>query len=161
MTITANKVVSIHYTLKDDAGETLDSSSGGDPLSYLHGHMNIVPGLESQLEGLSLGATKSVVVSPEEGYGPRMEEAIQKVPQAEFPTEIPREIGLQIMAQGPDGQPFPLWIIGVDDDHVTVDGNHPLAGQNLNFEVEVVDIRDATPEELEHGHAHGPGGHEH
>lgn len=162
MTIAADKVVLIHYTLKNDDGEILDSSQeGGEPLAYLHGHQNIVPGLEAALEGLKVGDSKDVVVSPEEGYGPRMDEAIQKVPQAEFPTEIPREVGLQIFAEGPGGQHFPLWIVAIDDDFVTVDGNHPLAGQTLNFSVEVVEIRDASAEELEHGHVHGPGGHEH
>lgn len=161
MIIKADTVVSIHYTLTDDAGEVLDSSKGSDPLQYLHGHMNIVPGLEKELEGLAIGDTKQVVVSPEEGYGPVMPEAIQKVPQADFPADIPREIGLQVMAEGPGGQPFPLWIVDIDDDHVTVDGNHPLAGKNLNFDVEVVDVRDATADELAHGHAHGPGGHHH
>lgn len=161
MSIAANKAVAIHYTLKNDDGEILDSSEGTDPLMYLHGHQNIVPGLEAALEGLAVGDKKHVRVSPEQGYGERMDEAIQKVPQSEFPAEIPREIGLQIFAEGPGGQHFPLWITAIDDDVVTVDGNHPLAGQALNFDIEVVEIRDASEEELAHGHVHGPGGHEH
>lgn len=162
MQISADKVVLIHYTLTNNAGEVLDSSAeSGEPLAYLHGHFNIVPGLESELEGLSAGAKKKVVVAPEDGYGLPSDDAIHKVPQSEFPAEIPREVGLQIFAEGPGGQHFPLWIKAVDDAFITVDGNHPLAGETLNFDVEVVEVRDASEEEIAHGHVHGPGGHEH
>lgn len=161
MQIAANKVVLIHYTLRDDKGEILDSSDGNDPLAYLHGHQNIVPGLESELEGLSAGASKNVTVAPEDGYGKRREDAVQQVPLDEFPEEIPREVGLQIFAEGPDGEHFPLWIKDVDDKNITLDGNHPLAGETLHFDVSVVEVRDASAEELAHGHVHGPGGHHH
>lgn len=162
MQIAQDSVVLIHYTLTSDEGETLDTSrETGEPLAYLHGHFNIVPGLENALAGLKVGDKKQVKVSPEEGYGPVQADAIHKVPQGEFPAEIPREVGLQIFAEGPGGQHFPLWIVGVDDEFITVDGNHPLAGKNLNFDVEIVEVRAASAEELEHGHVHGPGGHQH
>lgn len=161
MQISADKVVLINYTLTDDAGEILDSSEGQEPLPYLHGHGNIVPGLEAGLEGLKVGDKKQVTVAPEDGYGEPSDDAIHKVPQSEFPAEIPREVGLQIFAEGPGGQNFPLWIKEVDDEFITVDGNHPLAGTTLHFDVEVVEVRDASEEELAHGHVHGPGGHEH
>lgn len=161
MQISADKVVYFHYTLRDDAGKVLDSSDGNDPLPYLHGHQNIVPGLESELEGLSVGDKKNVTVAPEQGYGERRDDAVQTVPVTELPDEIPREVGLQIFAEGPDGQHFPLWITAVSEETVTLDGNHPLAGQTLHFDVEITEVRAAEAEELAHGHVHGPGGAEH
>jgi len=161
MQISADKVVYFHYTLRNDAGEVLDSSDGMDPLPYIHGHANIVPGLEKELEGLSVGDKKSVKVPPEEGYGERQEDATQEVPFDEFPEEIPREEGLQIFAESPDGQHFPLWITEVKENSVVLDANHPLAGETLHFDVEIVEVRAADEEELAHGHVHGPGGHEH
>lgn len=161
MQISADKVVLFHYTLRNDADEVLDSSEGKDPLPYLHGHQNIVPGLESALEGLSVGDKKLVTVPPEQAYGERRDDAVQNVPLTELPEEIPREEGLQIFAEGPDGQHFPLWITAVNEDTVTLDGNHPLAGQTLHFDVFIAEVRAAEPEELEHGHVHGPGGVEH
>lgn len=161
MQISADKVVYFHYTLRNDAGEVLDSSDGNDPLPYIHGHQNIVPGLESELEGLSVGDKKLVIVSPDQGYGERHPDATQEVPLSDFPEDIPREEGLQIFAEGPDGQHFPLWITEVKANSVVLDGNHPLAGETLHFDVEIVEIRAAEEEELAHGHVHGPGGHEH
>lgn len=161
MQISADKVVYFHYTLRDDEQKVLDSSDGNDPLPYLHGHQNIVPGLESELEGLSVGDKKKVTVPPEQGYGERSDDAVQTVPITDLPDEIPREVGLQIFAEGPDGQHFPLWITAVTDETVTLDGNHPLAGQTLHFDVEITEVRAAEAEELEHGHVHGPGGAEH
>ena len=162
MQIAPDTVVLIHYTLTSDEGEVLDSSrQGGEPLPYLHGHNNIVPGLENALTGLVVGDKRQVKVSPEDGYGQPNPDMVQKVPQSDFPAEIPREVGLQIFAEGPGGQHFPMWITAFDDDHVTVDGNHPLAGKNLNFDIEVVEVRKATDEERAHGHVHGPGGHDH
>lgn len=161
MQISADKVVYFHYTLRDDEQKVLDSSDGNDPLPYLHGHQNIVPGLESELEGLSVGDKKKVTVPPEQGYGERRDDAVQTVPVSELPDEIPREVGLQIFAEGPDGQHFPLWITAVTDETVTLDGNHPLAGKTLHFDVEITEVRAAEAEELEHGHVHGVGGVEH
>lgn len=161
MAIAENKVVSIHYTLTNDAGETLDSSVGrGEPLAYLHGHGNIIPGLENALTGKAVGDKLDVKVSPEDGYGPRHEQLIQQVPRDAFQGVDTLEIGMQFQAETGQG-PQLFTITAVGDAEVTVDGNHPLAGENLNFAVEITEIRDASEEELEHGHVHGPGGHEH
>ena len=155
------QIVTIHYTLKNDAGETLDSSSGGEPLSYLHGADNIVPGLERELTGRQTGDKLTVVVQPEDGYGTREGPEPQPVPRSAFPDDAELRAGMQILAQGPSGDPFPLWLVSVSEDHVLVDQNHPLAGVTLHFEVEITGIRAATDEEKSHGHPHGPGGHHH
>lgn len=160
MQISANKVVSIHYTLKNDAGEVLDSSSGREPLSYLQGGGNIVPGLEKALEGKSTGEKVNVSVVPEEGYGPRHDGLMQEVPRDAFQGVEDIKPGMQFHAQGPQG-PLVVTVVEAGDDTVKVDGNHPLAGETLHFDVEVTDVREATDEEKEHGHVHGPGGHEH
>ena len=163
MQIEDGKVVLINYTLRhtDADGEILDSSDGGEPLAYLHGAQNIVPGLEAALTGLAKGAEKQVTVTPEEGYGERDEHAIQQVPRGAFPAGAPVEVGMQFVAETPDGQPIPVTIAAVDGDTVTVDANHPLAGTTLHFSISIVDVRDATAEEKLHGHAHGPGGAHH
>lgn len=158
-TVTTGKVVSLHYTLTDDDGRVLDSSSGGDPLHYLHGADNIVPGLEQQLSGKAVGDSLKAVVPPELGYGERIG-APRPVPREAFPEDIELEEGMQIVAQGPDGDVIPLWIVGVDDQEVLVDRNHPLAGVTLHFDVKVMAVRDATAAELAHGHPHGHDGHD-
>ena len=161
MQIAENKVVLIHYTLTNDAGETLDSSvSRGEPLAYLHGHGNIIPGLENALTGKAVGDKLDVKVAPEEGYGERHEQLIQQVPRDAFQGVDTLEIGMQFQAETGQG-PRLFTITEVGDAEVTVDGNHPLAGENLNFAVEITEIREPSAEELEHGHVHGPGGHEH
>ena len=153
-------VVSIHYSLKDDDGDLIDSSEG-EPLSYLHGAGNIVPGLERQLAGKVVGDKLHAVVAPADGYGERSGPEPQEVPRDQFPPGADLEEGMQIMARGPTGKPFPLWIVAVGKDSVTVDHNHPLAGMTLHFDVEVTEIRSATKQEREHGHPHGPHGHDH
>lgn len=155
------KVVSIHYTLKDDDGDVVDSSSGGEPLDYLHGAGNIVPGLEAAMIGRGIGDKFKVTVAPADGYGEVVGGGPRAVPRSAFPDEVELEEGMQFFVRGPDGEPFPVWVAGVKGDEVLIDANHPLAGENLNFEVEVVGIRDATKEEVEHGHPHGPDGHGH
>ncbi|WP_271270688.1 FKBP-type peptidyl-prolyl cis-trans isomerase [Aliamphritea hakodatensis] len=160
MQVADNKVVLIHYTLTNAAGEVLDSSAGGEPLAYLHGKGNIVPGLENALTGKQVGDKQQVEVSPEEGYGQPNEELIQEVERNLFDGIDNIEIGMQFMAQTPWGEQ-PVVVTALTDETVTVDGNHPLAGDVLNFDVEVVEVRDASEEELEHGHAHGAGGHHH
>lgn len=150
--IEKDKVVSIHYKLTNDAGETLDSSEGRDPLSYLHGRGNIVPGLEKALEGREEGDKFKAEVGPDEGYGHREEARVQKVPRENIQAEA-LEPGTQLEANTPQG-PVPLTVTEVDDQEVTVDANHILAGENLHFDIEVVGVRDAAQEELEHGHAH-------
>ena len=158
--ISAGKVVAFHYTLTDDDGDVIDSSDGREPLDYLHGAGNIVPGLERQLVGKTTGDRLDAIVPPSEGYGERTG-APQAVPRGALPPDLDPMPGMQLMAQGPDGQPFPLWIARVDDEQIWVDRNHPLAGVTLHFAVEIVSIRDASAEETAHGHPHGPGNHHH
>ncbi|MDQ7011374.1 MAG: peptidylprolyl isomerase [Mariprofundaceae bacterium] len=160
MQIAKHKVVSIDYTLTNDAGDVVDSSAGGEPLVYLHGMHNIIPGLEHALEGKSTGDTLQVTVAPEDGYGERVDAMVQTVPRELFQGVDQLEVGMQFQANTDSGVQV-VTITAVNGDEVTVDGNHPLAGENLNFDVTVVDIRDASHEEIEHGHVHGPGGHQH
>ena len=161
MQIAENAVVAIHYTLTNDAGDTLDSSRERDePLAYLHGHGNIIPGLEKALLGKQTGDTLKVTVEPAEGYGERHEGLIQEVPREAFQGVDELEPGMQFQAST-DAGPRMFTITDVQDDVVTVDGNHPLAGATLHFDVEIAEVRAASAEELSHGHVHGPGGHEH
>jgi FKBP-type peptidyl-prolyl cis-trans isomerase SlyD len=159
--IARDKVVGLHYTLKNDKGDVLDSSDGGEPLLYLHGHDNIVPGLERKLTGRALGDKLDVVVQPADGYGVRDPRGEQKVPRSAFPKDVKLEKGMQLAMRDPSGKVVPLWIARVEKNEVHVDLNHPLAGEVLHFAVEVVSIRAATKEELSHGHPHGPDGHGH
>ena len=152
------RVVSMDYSLHID-GELVDTSEGGEPLDYLHGAGNIIPGLESELDGMAVGETKSVTVAPEAGYGEHDPEAFMDVPRREFPAEIPLEIGTELQLQDQDGQPMYARIDEINDDTVTLDFNHPLAGKELHFEVTIMAIREPTEEELAHGHVHH--GHEH
>ena len=161
MQIAQDKVVLIHYTLTDDGGKVLDSSSGGDPLAYLHGQGNIIPGLEKALEGRQAGDKLDVKVAPAEGYGERDDQLVQQVPRRAFGGVQNVQPGMQFHAQSAQGQMRVVTVTHVQGDMVTVDGNHPLAGEVLVFDVEVAEVRDATGEELEHGHVHGPGGHHH
>lgn len=160
MTITNHSVVSFHYTLTDDQGNQLDSSIGKDPLTYLHGAGNIIPGLEKELEGKSVGDKLQVTVAPEEAYGIVHDGMIQQVPREAFGENQDLAVGMRFEAQTDQG-PVSVVITNVSDTQVTVDGNHPLAGKTLNFDVSIEEIRDASPEEKDHGHAHGPGGHHH
>jgi FKBP-type peptidyl-prolyl cis-trans isomerase SlyD len=159
--IADDKVVSIHYTLKDDDGDVIDSSDGGEPLDYLHGHGGIVPGLEGALTGKNVGDSLKVSVPPKDGYGEAEDAPTKSVPRDAFPDDVELEVGMQFFAQGPKGEPVPVWVAAVDDKTVEIDFNHPLAGQTLHFEVKVISVRDASKEELEHGHPHGPDGHGH
>jgi len=160
MQIADKTVVSIHYTLTNAEGETLDSSVGQDPLVYLHGASNIIAGLEAALLGKSTGDSLQVSVEPSEGYGELREELVQEVDRSAFQGVDDIDVGMQFMAQTPWGEQ-PVTVVKVEGDNITLDGNHPLAGQVLNFDVEVVDIREASAEELDHGHVHGAGGHHH
>jgi len=157
--IEARKVVSIEYTLTDDGGKLIDSSRGRAPLSYLHGAGNIVPGLEKALDGKNEGDTIEVSVPPAEGYGVRNEALVQNVAIRKLP-EKKAQVGMQLRAQTEHG-PRILTVTAVRGDYATVDANHPLADKTLNFKVSVVAVRDATEEELAHGHVHGPDGHDH
>ncbi len=159
MQIAAEKVVTLDYTLTDDDGAIIDRSQEGK-FAYLHGASNIIPGLEKALEGKQAGDAVTVRVAPEEGYGERNDALTQEVPVDAFGDADPQP-GQQFHAESPDGQMLVVTVTGREGETVTIDGNHPLAGVNLNFDVKVIDVRDATSEELEHGHAHGDGGHAH
>ena len=160
MQIAADSVVLIHYTLKDDDGKVLDSSAGGEPLAYIQGHGNLVSGLEKALEGKAQGNRIEVSLVPEEGYGTRNEALVQRVPKRSLQGAGEIRKGMQFQAQTDEGMRL-FTVTTVVGDMVTLDGNHPLADQTLHFDVEVVEVRDATAEELEHGHVHGAGGHHH
>lgn len=160
MQITQDTVVSIHYTLTDDTGKTIDSSAGGEPLAYLHGNGNLIPGLERALEGKQAGDSLNVKISPAEGYGEHDKSLIQQIPRRVLKGIDNIHVGMQLQAQSDQGSRA-VTVTHVAGDMVTIDGNHPLAGQNLNFEVQIADVRAATEEELAHGHVHGPGGHHH
>ena len=156
-TVEINKVVSIRYVLKDADGDILQEVDDGDSIDYVHGTDSMVRGLEQALAGKTVGTRLQVVVSPEDGYGERDDSEPQPVPREAFGDEeiLP---GMPILAEDDDGEQTQLWIVDVDDDEVLVDTNHPLAGETLYFDVEIIGLRDATPEEIEHGHVHD--GHE-
>ncbi|MEE4202889.1 MAG: peptidylprolyl isomerase [Halieaceae bacterium] len=160
MQIEANKVVSIDYTLKNDAGDVLDQSTPENPLAYLHGHNNLIPGLENALAGKAAGDDITASIPPAEAYGAYDENLIQAVPKNLFQGVDQVEPGMQFQAQTGQGMQV-VTVREVDDENVTIDANHALAGQTLHFDVTIKDVREASEEELAHGHVHGPGGHEH
>lgn len=160
MEIAENTVVSFDYTLQNDAGETLDSSADRAPLDYLHGHGNIVPGLEKAMAGKAVGDSFKAKIPPEEGYGERHDALEQAVPRSAFEGIDKIEPGMMFQAETPNG-PAPVTVTAVAEDTVTVDGNHALAGETLHFDVTVREVRAASAEEIEHGHVHGPDGHAH
>ena len=162
MKISKDCVVGLEYKLHLGDGEVVDESAPGEPLAYLHGNGQIVPGLEKELEGLTVGDSRQVVVSPANGYGEHDPRGMQQVPRSAFPEGANIEEGETFGAEGPDGSHVPVTIREVKGDTVTIDLNHPLAGKTLHFDVTVREVRAATQEELEHGHVHGPGGaHDH
>jgi FKBP-type peptidyl-prolyl cis-trans isomerase SlyD len=160
MQIAPNTVVSFNYTLTDDQGQVIDSSDGREPLTYIQGSGQIVPGLEKAMEGRAPGDQFKVDVAAEEGYGVRHDELVQQVPREAFQGVDDIQPGMQFQGRGPQGV-INVTVAKIEDGLVHIDGNHPLAGQTLHFAVEVVDVREASAEELEHGHVHGPGGHDH
>ena len=160
MQISKNKVATIDYTLTSPDGQVLDTSKGGQPLTYLHGVGGIIPGLETALEGKAQGEQLTVTVPPEQAYGTRNEQLVQDVPRGMFQGVQEIKPGMQFKAQSNQGTQV-VTVVGVNDETVKIDANHPLAGIPLKFDVSVVGVRDATAEELSHGHVHGPGGHEH
>jgi FKBP-type peptidyl-prolyl cis-trans isomerase SlyD len=160
MQVSAHKVVHIHYTLTDEAGAVLDSSEGQEPLAYIHGLGNIIPGLENALVGKAAGDKVQVTIPPEEAYGPRDEGMIQTVPIEAFHGVDEILPGMQFHTETPDGVQM-VTVLKVEGEEVILDGNHPMSGLTLNFDVEVKEVRDATAEELSHGHVHGAGGHHH
>jgi FKBP-type peptidyl-prolyl cis-trans isomerase SlyD len=160
MSIQKDSVVTFHYTLKDDAGEVIDSSDGGDPLAYLHGHGNLVAGLERELTGKVAGDKLNVKVTPADGYGEYDQSMVQRVPRRQLKGIAKIQVGMKLHAQTQEG-PREVTVTQVLGDTVTIDANHPLAGKHLNFAIHVTDVREATAEELEHGHVHGAHGHHH
>ncbi|MDX9732077.1 MAG: peptidylprolyl isomerase [Bdellovibrionales bacterium] len=154
------RVVSFHYTLKNQAGEQLESSFGSDPLMFLEGVGQIIPGLEEAIKKMNAGDKQTVTVKAAEAYGEVEKDMIVEVPRERLPKKDV-EVGDRFHADAGDGHAQVVQVVKVTDTHVTIDGNHPLAGQDLTFEVEISATREATKEELAHGHAHGPGGHHH
>jgi len=158
MSITQDQVVTLHYTLRDDAGEIIDSSPHGEPLAYLHGHGNLVPGLERELSGKRAGDKLQITVSPADGYGEYDQALLQRVPRRALKGLAKLRVGMRLQAHTGHGARA-VTVTQITGDMVTLDGNHPLAGKNLHFQVEVAEVRAATDAELSHGHVHGPGGH--
>lgn len=154
MIISENAAVLFHYTLTDETGTQLDSSKGKAPLAYLHGHNNIIPGLEKEMEGKKAGDVMVVTIEPADAYGERQEQMVQEVPRKSFQADD-ITVGMRFEAKTPSGEALSVVITDVNDETVTVDGNHPLAGKALTFDVRIEDVREATEEELTHGHAHG------
>ena len=162
MQIANDRAVLIHYKVSNSGGEVVDTSDGEEPLAYIHGQGDIVPGLEQALLGKSAGERVKITVSPEQGYGEWDEDKVQTVPRAAFEDGGEIAPGMRFQAQGDDGEDVIVTVTRVSNDEITIDANHPLAGQTLNFDVEIVSVRECTEEELAHGHIHGPGdGHHH
>lgn len=160
MNIEDKKVVAFHYTLTDENGGTVESSREREPMSYLHGAGNIIPGLEKAMAGRAAGERFEVTVQPAEGYGERKEANVQRIPLKHL-GKMPRPRPGQILGLQTQQGPVQVTVLKVGRFNIDVDANHPLSGQVLNFDVEIVDVRDATEEEVSHGHVHGPGGHAH
>lgn len=161
MSLELNKVVTFNYTLKDEGGAVLDSTANKEPLSFMSGTSQILPRLEETLGEMLIGGKKNVKIAASEAYGEYDEKAVQNVKKEQFPAEAKVEVGIRYVANSPEGGQMPFVITDVKEQDVTVDFNHPLAGKDLEFDVELIDIRDATAEEIQHGHKHGPGGNHH
>ncbi|MFN8369886.1 MAG: peptidylprolyl isomerase [Bacteriovoracaceae bacterium] len=161
MKVAKESVVAINYTLTNNAGTILDSSSGRDPLTYIQGIGALIPGLEAELNGKSAGDKLKVSIKPEDGYGLKDDSLIQVISRNQFEKGLKIELGMQFETATPDGHGMVVTVVEVNGDNIKVDGNHPLAGEVLNFDVEIMSVRAATAEELSHGHVHGPHGHHH
>jgi len=160
MQISTGKVVLFDYTLRDDAQNLVDTSEGREPLGYIHGNGQIVPGLEKALQGKQTGDTLKVDVSVEEGYGERDEAKIVKIERKQIQGVKDLEVGTRLQANGAQGIQI-VTVVALDEKTVTIDANHPMAGQGLHFDITIREVRDATTEERDHGHVHGHGGHHH
>lgn len=160
MKIAKNKVVNIHYTLTNDEGQVMDSSRQGQPLAYIHGIGNLIPGLENELEGKSTGDQLKAVIKPEDAYGEWDPEQQHIVPKSGFQGDEELTVGMRVQVNA-GGQQAIAMVTQIENENVTLDLNHPLAGLTLHFDVEIMGVRDAEAEELAHGHVHGPGGHHH
>ena len=155
------RVIAFHYTVQDEDGEELDSSRGDEPLYVLEGAQQIVPGLERALVGMKVGEQRTVALKAAEAYGDHDPDLVMRVEKTQFPEGTSFDVGDQFAAEEEDGHEHMFTVVGVENDTLLVDGNHPLAGRDLVFDVEVIEIRPATKDELAHGHAHGPGSHGH
>ncbi|MCK5662903.1 MAG: peptidylprolyl isomerase [Thiotrichaceae bacterium] len=160
MKIADNHVVTLNYVLTDNEGEVIDQAQDSS-FVYLHGAQNIIPGLEKELVDKSVGDKFTVKVTPEDGYGHRDDSRVESVPRDMFPEDQQIDPGMVFHAEGPNGESITVTVLEITDEFVKIDSNHALAGVELNFDVEVMDIRDAEAVELEHGHVHGPDGHHH
>ncbi len=154
------RVVTMHYTLTDESGEVLDSSAGGEPLQYLEGAGNIIPGLEREVQKMQIGEKKKVKIQAAEAYGEKREDLVVTVQRTQFPADAKLKVGDRFRGGSDDHSPV-FTVLSIEGEEITLDGNHPLAGKDLNFDVEVKEVRPATEEEVSHGHAHGPHGHHH
>ncbi len=162
LTVSDDLVVGLEYTLRLDDGDVIDSSEGNEPLEYLHGRNQLIPGLEKELYGMKIGDEKSVTVLPKEGYGEYDEKAFEIVPLSAFPDDVELSPGLELhMRDSASGHVIQAFVAEIREDNVLLDLNHPLAGEPLHFDVKIASLRQATQEELDHGHAHGPEGHHH
>ncbi len=160
MKIADHHVVTLNYTLTNNEGDIIDQALDGS-FVYLHGASNIITGLEKELTGKTVGDQFAVKVSPEEGYGERNDALVEEVPRDMFPAEHEIAPGMMFHAQGPQGQAITVTVLEANEQTVKIDANHALAGVELNFDVEVMEIREAEQVEIDHGHVHGPGGHDH
>jgi FKBP-type peptidyl-prolyl cis-trans isomerase SlyD len=156
MKVAHGRVVSLHYTLTDDLGVRLDSSRGREPLVYLHGFGNVIPGLENALEGCEAGFSATIQVAPADGYGEYNPQAVFEAPRTQFLPGEDIQVGMQVQGEGDRGI-LNFTVVGVNDQTVVLDANHPLAGKRLHFAVDVLGVREATPQELAHGHVHAHG----
>ncbi len=161
MPIINNQVVIFTYTLTDDGGNVVDQATKEQPFSFISGNNQILPKLEESLGEMLIGSKKTIALEAKDAYGEYKDEAVQVVKRSEFPADTQIEEGMSFVADTPDGRQLPFTVKQIEGDDITLDFNHPLAGRNLTFDVELVDKRDATQEELSHGHAHGPDGHHH
>jgi FKBP-type peptidyl-prolyl cis-trans isomerase SlyD len=156
------RAISFHYTLTDSKGETIDTSRDTEaPFSYIEGSSQIIPGLEKAMALLSVGDKRKIEVESVDAYGEHDDQLIVEVPRSKLPNSNELQVGDQFQASGPAGEMLLFRVLEINGDNVKLDGNHPLAGEKLTFDVEVLGVRDATPDELSHGHVHGPGGHHH
>jgi FKBP-type peptidyl-prolyl cis-trans isomerase SlyD len=157
MKIERGRVVRMHYTLRDEGGATIESSGGSEPLSYLHGYGHLIPGLEKALDGSMAGLRTTVTVAPRDAYGEIDPQAVIRAPVEDFPEGLELAPGVEVQADTPDG-PITFTVVAVEANEAVLDANHPLAGKTLTFDVDVLDVREASAQELAHGHVHGAGG---
>ena len=161
MALGQNKVVTMNYTLKDDQGNIIQTTNNSRPFQFLSGNQQILPKLESEIDAMIIGSKKNVKIAAAEAYGEYSEQAIQQVKKESFPADVDLKVGMEFVANSPEGHQMPFVIKNIKNEEITVDFNHPLAGMDLEFDVELIDIRNATPEEMQHGHVHSPDGHHH